>query len=615
MLHVFISMPDSQIEDIKSRLNIVDVVSNYVQLKKAGVNFRARCPFHNEKTPSFYVTPARQIWHCFGCGLGGDIFEFIKQIEGVDFREALERLAEKAGVELTRREFNRGEALDRKKILYELNNLAARFYHKVLSESKIAAEAREYLKKRNFLPATIAVWKIGYAPDAWDTLYQFLKKKGYQENDMVEAGLVIRRDEGGFFDRFRDRITFPIVDMLGRTVGFSARVLHARDDVGKYINSPESPIYSKSEILFGLFAARNEIRRENTGIIVEGNVDVVKSHQAGVANAVAASGTALTGQHLLKLKRLCENLVFAFDADRAGLEAAKRSLDSALSMGFWVKLISPAPGLKDPDEIIDKDPGLWKKLVTEAEDFLDFYFHRIFDILNLEDAHAKKQAIADFLSLLAKVPDAIIRAHYVRKTAEAVSVKEELVADLLRQSFTRKSAEAGTGSASQKIAVALPSVPLERCFIGLLFRQGEHWGHFLSVHEPSHFLDSKYQSIFKQIKEGFETNKELIPDDFLKNRPQLKTELELAMFSTEVQFADREQMLTELSEVSRRLRKDYINREKVRLGQEITNAEKARDLEKRNLLSAEFNNLIQKEADLDKTNLRTFLSSPPREEG
>jgi DNA primase len=600
-------MSDSQVEEIKSKLNIVDVIADYVQLKKVGANFKARCPFHQEKTASFYVSPARQIWHCFGCSLGGDVFEFIKQIESVDFREALEKLSQKAGVTLVRRapaDWQGGERdKDTKKILYELNDLAAKFYHKTLLESQSAQEAREYLQKRNFSAGTIATWRLGYAPDGRDFLYQFLKKRGYSDADILAAGLAGRGEQGGYYDRFRDRITFPILDAANKTVGFSARLLHPREDVGKYINSPDSQIYNKSRVLFGFYLARTEIRRQNTAVIVEGNADVIKSHQAGITNVVASSGTALTEQQLELLKRLCENLVFAFDADAAGLVAARRALDLALSAGFTVKLINLAEGLKDPDEIVDSDPELWKRLVAEAVDYLDFYFHHIFDILDVTSASAKKKAKDNFSALLVKVRDRTIAEHYTHEAALVLGQDERtLVEELngLRKKELRPEAPPATGKAGK------PEIPmqevLEQRLLGLLFAHPDKARPTATKLVEEDFVAAEHRQLFASFRQYLKEHETFSAEEFSSVAPGAKSLLDLAVFSSEVSAVDPDTVEKELKALGWRLRSTALSREKERLAAEIAAAEKAGQQEQKQNLVLEFNSLLQKLGALEQEN-------------
>ena len=598
----------SDIEDIKSKLNVVDVVQDYLPLKKAGVNFKARCPFHDEKTPSFHVNPARQIWHCFGCGLGGDIFEFIKNIEAVEFPQALERMAEKAGVTLERRAFQPSESSDKKKILYELNDLAARYYNKTLLESKSAEEAREYLKKRKFSFATINAWQIGYALDDWATLYQFLKKKGYNEEDVIAAGLIVKKDEGGsaladrdrYFDRFRDRITFPIVDVSGRIAGFSARILHPRENVGKYINSADSPVYNKSRILFGLYQARNDIRKKNTAVIVEGNVDVVKSAQAGVTNVAASSGTALTDKQLEILKRFCENLIFAFDTDDAGSEAQRRALEAALAKGFNVRIVQLPENIKDPDEAIEKDPKIWTDAVEKAAPFLDFYFADFFDIIDLNDAVSKKDAVAGFLALLSNVPDPIVTAHYIKKVSDKILVKEQVITDLLRKHSVKKDrGEKGkakiyqTADMSRRgLVKADPAQILEQRFVGLLLNNPALIGKIISGHSAQQFLHNEYSEIIIALKQANQSGFSEVVRQFSRAKPAI----EVAKFAASSEFAD-EDPIDELQALSQRIKKNYFNREKNRIALAIASAEREGRVEDKIKYAQEYNNIIQKFGD------------------
>ena len=321
----------NQAEEIKSKLDIVEVIREYVQLKPVGVNFTARCPFHRERTPSFVVSPERQIWRCFGCGKGGDVFSFVMEIEGLNFIEALRQLAPKAGVQL--RSYNPQETSRRNRLL-DAADLAAKYYHKVLLETPEAAGARQYLQQRGLKPETIAEWQIGYSRESWDDLFNFLKAKGFSEQEIFLAGLSVKKEQGvGYYNRFRGRIMFPINDAAGNPVGFSARVSperEATERMGKYINSPQTQIYDKSKILFGLDKAKNFIREAETAMVVEGQMDALSSHQAGFKNAVASSGTALSGDQIKLLKRYADNVLFAFDVDTAGQIAAERGIEQAL---------------------------------------------------------------------------------------------------------------------------------------------------------------------------------------------------------------------------------------------------------------------------------------------
>ena len=334
------------VSKIKDRLDVVDVISGYLKLQKAGMNFKARCPFHNEKTPSFVVSPERQVWHCFGCSAGGDIFTFIQQIEGVEFPEALRVLAAKAGIELE--SFNTA-AKDDKTRLYEVCESATKFFEKQF-HSNTGKLALEYLKNRGVADSTIQEFRLGFAPNDWDSLGTFLRDCGYSENEIVEAGLAIKRTDGsGAYDRFRSRIMFPIFDLNGQVVGFTGRILqlengnwkleNAQAEPAKYINTPQTRIYDKSRILYGLNKAKMDIKQADQCILVEGNMDALMSYQAGVKNVVASSGTALTPNHLSLLHRYTTNLGFCFDTDQAGAMATKRGIGLALGQNFNIKVV------------------------------------------------------------------------------------------------------------------------------------------------------------------------------------------------------------------------------------------------------------------------------------
>ncbi|OGZ34602.1 MAG: DNA primase, partial [Candidatus Portnoybacteria bacterium RBG_13_41_18] len=340
-------MPSSPIDEIKSRIDILELVGSYITLAKAGRNWRARCPFHNERTPSFVVSPERQIWHCFGCGAGGDIFGFVKQIEGVEFGDALRILARRAGVVLKRQD---PAIQTQRKRLYEVCELAAKFYEKQI-ESKIGQKAFQYLiKERGLKKETIKNWRLGWAPDDWNTLSDFLRQRGFLEQEIFDSGLIIKKDPStgsGYnvrdnYDRFRSRIMFPIFDIQGQVVGFAGRIFGKEDlNVGKYINTPQTILYDKSRLLYGLNFGKLDIRQSNACVFVEGNLDVIMSQQAGIKNTVASSGTALTIAHLQIIRRYAENLIFSFDTDAAGDNATLRSIELALENDFNIKITQP----------------------------------------------------------------------------------------------------------------------------------------------------------------------------------------------------------------------------------------------------------------------------------
>ncbi|MEK7616136.1 MAG: DNA primase [Patescibacteria group bacterium] len=410
---------EDNISKIKDKVDIVDLVGSYVKLQKSGINYKARCPFHNEKSGSFFVSPERQIWHCFGCGLGGDIFGFVKQIEGVEFPEALRILATRAGIELSQFRAN-PEFQSAKNKLYEISDLATKFFGKQLHESTMGKKALEYLKNRGLTDESIEKFKLGYAPESWDGLGNFLARD-YDIKHIAEAGLLVKKEQGGYFDRFRSRIMFPIFDMNNQVVGFTGRVFGEGEP--KYMNVPQTAIYDKSRILYGMNFAKLDMRRKNKALIVEGNMDVIMSHQAGATHAVASSGTAMTSGHLQIIKRYTDNLDLCFDADSAGSMATERGVDLALARGFNVGIVTTSE--KDPADYIQKYGNA--DFAEKSQPFMEYFFETSRKTLDLSTGMGKKLFSQKLLPLVASMANKIEQAHWVQEIATAMKVKDEIV--------------------------------------------------------------------------------------------------------------------------------------------------------------------------------------------
>lgn len=412
---------NSEIEQIKSRLNIVDVVGEYIKLEKAGINYRALCPFHNEKTPSFFVSPSRQMWHCFGgCNEGGDIFKFVMKIEGIEFIDALKLLAKKAGVQLKTSSKKYEEIKTQREKLLDICKKATIFFSTQLNKSKTGLEAKDYLMKRGLKEETIKEWKIGYAPSTWDSLCNYLIGLGYERKDIIDAGLASEK----FFDRFRSRIIFPICDFNGQPVGFTGRVFNS-DDEAKYLNTPNTLLYDKSQALYGLDKAKVEIRKNDSCVLVEGNVDCIMSHQSGIKNCLAVSGTALTPAHLGIIKRFSNNLILSFDMDLAGNNATKKGIDMALKNGFNVKVIS-MNSEKDPaDIILSSGEDEWKKIIKEAKPINQFYFDLSFKDRNVKSVEDQKKIVSELLPIFKKIDNTIEQTYWIQKLAEKLSIRED----------------------------------------------------------------------------------------------------------------------------------------------------------------------------------------------
>lgn len=416
-------MLESPIDEIKSRLDIVDVVKDYVKLEKAGINYRARCPFHNEKTPSFFVNPSRQIWHCFGsCGEGGDIFKFIMKIEGVEFGDALRILANRAGVKLTKEDPKVKSAKQR---TYEICEWALKFFEKQL-DSTNGKKAIKYLNDRGIDNSQIEKWRIGYSPNDWTALLTFLSGKGYSGSEVEAAGLAIKKEETGrFYDRFRGRIMFPISDLNSQPIGFGGRILEG-DKEAKYLNTSNTVLYDKSKVLYGLDKAKNRIREADACILVEGYTDVIMSHFAGFENTVSSSGTALTNYQLSIIKRYTDNLITAFDMDDAGSSATSRGIDLAQAMDFNIKVVIMPDGV-DPADMVKKNKEDWARAVEGAVSVMDFYFQKAVGDKDVSLPENKKKIAEYLLPKIAKISSSIEKDHWVQKLAQLLNVKESSI--------------------------------------------------------------------------------------------------------------------------------------------------------------------------------------------
>lgn len=409
-----------EVEQIKERINIVDLVGEYLPLKKAGVNYKANCPFHSEHSPSFMVSPERGIWHCFGCQKGGDIFKFTMEKEGVEFKEALEILAQKAGVTLSK---SSKKQIDPKDRLFEANQKAQQFFHYILTEHPLGKAALDYLRKRGLTNETIKTFGIGYAPQSWESLANFLKKRGFTIEEMVQSGLCVSSNRGGY-DRFRGRIIFPLIDVRNRILGFSGRVLTTGEP--KYINTPQTTLFDKSHFLFGIQLAKSSMREKKEAVLVEGEMDMIMSYQSGVKNIVASKGTALTEGQIELLKRYVESLNLCFDTDLAGDAASRRGIELADRAGLNLKVVK-IEGAKDPAEICLADIEIWKKAVKDAIPIYDYYLNSAARRFDPTVASDKKSIFEELVPILQKISSNVVKEHYIQKLSALLQTKEEIV--------------------------------------------------------------------------------------------------------------------------------------------------------------------------------------------
>ena len=431
---------DNEIEDIKRRIDIVEFIGSYVTLKKAGANYKGLCPFHNEKTPSMMVSAEKQIFKCFGCNEGGDVFSFLMKVEGLGFGDALKTLAEKAGVQLKQSHFDSlktGEKPGQKSRLIDLNEFAAKVYHKVLLDHPKADKARAYLEGRGLTKETISEFNLGYAPDSWDFIIRFASKYNYTEKELLLAGLVVRKNQidnnssaRQVYDRFRGRIMFPICNVLGSSVAFTGRDLADREGSPKYLNSSESPVYSKSNIIYGLDKAKLHIKQQDQVVIVEGNMDVIACHQYGFKNVVATSGTSLTKEMLQTLSRYTFNICFCFDSDNAGKIALKRAVQLAGELDLNPKVVVIPEGFKDPDEALKAGVENWEMAVEKSRPALEYLIDEA--TVDVNDIAKKKAAQKEMLPLIKQLKSPTENGHYLKYLAGRLMTTEQMLKEEMK---------------------------------------------------------------------------------------------------------------------------------------------------------------------------------------
>lgn len=425
------------IEEIKKRIDIVDFLSSYISLKKTGRNFKANCPFHQEKTPSFVVSPERQIWHCFGsCNEGGDIIKFLMKWENITFFEAVRDLAEKAGVKLKQVGFEDG-VWKKKERLVNMNLWAVDYFHYILTKTDLGKKALDYLKSRSINKEIAETFKLGYAPSSWDSLLKFLKKKKFTEPELYEGGLITRGQRGNYFDMFRGRLMFPIKDARGNIIAFSGRSLDEKDKSSKYINTPETPIYHKRETLFGIDLAKDSIKKEKNVYLVEGEFDVISPYQHGVENVVATKGTAVTREQLMLLKRYTDRITLTLDSDSAGEDAVRKAIDEGESVDCDIEVVA-FDWAKDPDEAVRQDTVQFKKTIKKTTPAYDF----ILELLNKKypdnTPFDKKKIGEEMVPYIEKIRNPIVQSHYIKKLAELLGVSESSIEFAIRKLKNRE---------------------------------------------------------------------------------------------------------------------------------------------------------------------------------
>lgn len=512
----------SPVDQIKEKLDIVEFIGRYVQLKKAGRNFKANCPFHQENSPSFVVSPDRQIWHCFGtCGTGGDVVTFFMKWENLSFQEALRELAPIAGVQLDTSSFDDKEFTQKEKIL-SINNLAARYYAHILQNLPLGKKARDYLIGRGLNEKIIATFQIGYAADSWDSLMKYFHTKKISEKDLFDAGLVVQASSGNrYYDRFRNRIIFPIKDPKGSVVGFSGRVLNPDEKGAKYVNTPETMVYHKRESLYGIQLTRDAIRKLENVYIVEGEFDMITPYQHGVENIVAIKGSALTSEQLAVLKRYTTKITLALDTDEAGIEAMKRGIREAEKMDFDIHIVQFTKG-KDPDEAARADNLTFKKDLKGAVPIYDFLLGHFSKKIGTQSPFEKKKVVEEMAPYVGHIQNPIVFSYYVKKLAHLLEVDSESIQKMIR--YQRNKEKLSFKSQTLKKSIVSPSeIEIKQRFIVSYLLQQENENNIfkkiISLLDAEDFPYPAYQSLITELKAYSAQSSEFVFTDFIKRLP------------------------------------------------------------------------------------------------
>lgn len=595
-------MAGDQVDQVKSKVDLVEVISSYLPLKKTGRNFSGLCPFHGEKTPSFMVSPERQVWRCFGCSESGDVFTFLEKMEGWDFREALTELAKRAGVKLTSfvsKDRDRG----REKLL-EINNLAAKFYNYLLLRHPVGDVARKYLLKRGIKADLWEKFGLGYAPGGWDNTLNFFTKRGFSLADLSTAGLAIARSGGtskpglpagrqGFYDRFRNRLVFPLRDSRGTVLGFSARIIQeGQREEPKYINSPETPVFNKGSILFGLDLARKQIREANAVVLVEGEFDVLSARSAGVENVVASKGTALTEKQVVIISRLAEDVNLCFDTDLAGDAASRRGIELLDMAGVNIRVVRLGK-FKDPDEFAQSDPDGFKKVIKAAANIYDYFIESATSRYDPATALGKKKIGQELLPVIAKISDDMMRAHYIAQISAVLDLEISLVAAAVERKVgdlyaKEPNDQKPSGKSSNNLG-------LEEYFLALFILQDVPIASLVSELDPSDFEGEQARMFWKWVRDIIKTSlraHKSLKKLFLRLPKELGGFVDnLYLVNVNPAFLEKEVGISELMKVAGRIKQLSFKRQMAAISEKIKFAQKNQDEKKLDILAKQFDQL------------------------
>ncbi len=567
-------VPQEILDEIVARCDIVSVVNEYVPLKRKGSNYQGLCPFHNEKTPSFSVSPGKQIFHCFGCGKGGNVFRFIMDIEGVSFLEAVERLAKRANVTLPEKEMTAAQRakLEQRKRYLKINNFAARYYQKILLETEAGRPYREYLQKRQIDEEIIQKFQLGATPSGWDNLYQNLKKRGVTTQEMLDLGLIsASRREGQYIDRFRNRLMFPIGNEKGEIIAFGGRIIDKDSSPQKYLNSPDTPLFHKSRNLYGLHLARNSIRNQDMAIIVEGYMDVISCHQHGITNAVAPLGTAFTPEQGRLLMRSTYQIGISFDGDAAGIKATMRCLDILSDLGATARVIQ-IPDQADPDEFLKKyGKEAFLQLIEDSQELVMYKIARYMETTNTDSIRGKMKVVEQLLPDLRKMQSAVARETAVRLVAAQLQVSEKAVWEEVRKPIDsgehlRMETEIVQSPVENEINAGKIESPVEKNILRILFARPDLLRE-VEAYGGSELFGSAGAALYREFAAGIARSGKVESANIAQEQSLFLAEL----LMEEVYVTDQEKAL---KDGLRQLKYEQLNEEYRRLTQQLMELEK-----------------------------------------
>ncbi|MDO8487674.1 MAG: DNA primase [Candidatus Curtissbacteria bacterium] len=586
-----------QVEEVKSKVDLVEVISSYLPLKKMGRNLGGLCPFHSEKTPSFMVSPERQVWKCFGCAEGGDVFTFLEKIEGWDFREALEELAKRAGVKL--KFFEPTDKSQIREKLIEINKLTVKLYSHLLNNHPAGERARKYLTGRGIKKETWEKFRLGYSPDSWDTLFNFFVKHKIPVSDVAMSGLVVARsgNDRSFYDRFRDRLVFPLADSRGTVMGFSGRVLDSTAKEAKYVNTSETPIFQKGALLFGLDIGRSAIRDKNEAVLVEGEFDVLSSHQAGVENVVASKGTALTDKQAAMLSRLAENVVLCFDTDIAGDSASRRGIELLDMAGVTVR-VADLGSAKDPDEFAQKDPKGFGAAISKASNIYDYLIDSAVERFDPATADGQKKIGREILPILSKISDDLVRAHYIEKLARVLGLDVGLVA----QAVEKKTADLGGGpTASANGGLHGVNTTMEDYFLALFLAGDKVVSRIVEMIDPSDFSGEAQRLFWKAVRDIIKHSKSNSPAKIVHVLPKDFNDFvdQLYLINISPAFSEKELWGQEAFKTAREIKITSLRRQQMAIAVSLEEAQKKADSKEVGRLTKKIDELLKQRSELE----------------